>query len=202
MAMCQTLLKLWRFIGFRATVFITVRPMLLNCMYSLSCSVLSCLSVTLADVLWPNGWMDQIIKMPLGTEVGLGSGHTVRWTQLPHRPHANGHSSHPLFGPCLLWPNGHLSQQLLRLIKKATISAMSDLKKTGILNISVRLGSICVIMQNFVAIGQTTPEICRFFDIFKLATVRHLGFVISTFGGQPTKIVFITVQKLVGLDAL
>jgi len=29
-------------------------------------------------------------------------------------PHSNGHSSPPLFGPCLLWPNGRPRQQLLR----------------------------------------------------------------------------------------
>jgi len=45
---------------------------------------------------------------------------------------------------------------------------------------------MCIIVQNFVAIGQTVSEIWRFFDIFKLATVRHLGFVMSMFR-QPTK---------------
>jgi len=43
------------------------------------------------------GW----IKMPLGTEAGLGPGHIVlHGTQLPH---GKGHSSPPLSGPCLLW---------------------------------------------------------------------------------------------------
>jgi len=48
--------------------------------------------------------------MPLGTEVGLGPGDTVldgdpappKWAQQT-----------PLFGPCLLWPNGRPSQLLL-----------------------------------------------------------------------------------------
>jgi len=45
------------------------------------------------------GW----IKMPLGTEVGLGPGHIV----------LDGDAAPPLFGPCLLWPNGCPSRQLL-----------------------------------------------------------------------------------------
>ena len=50
--------------------------------------------------------------MPLGKEVGLGPGHIVLdgdpvGTQPSHS------SPSPLFGPCLLWPNGRSSQQLL-----------------------------------------------------------------------------------------
>ena len=45
------------------------------------------------------GW----IKMPLGTEVDLGAGHTV----------LDGDPAPPIFGPCLLWPNGRPSQLLL-----------------------------------------------------------------------------------------
>jgi len=53
------------------------------------------------------GW----IKMPLNTEVDLGPGHIVLdGAQLPPR---KGHSSTPLFNPCLLWPNGRPSQLLL-----------------------------------------------------------------------------------------
>jgi len=34
--------------------------------------------------LWPNGWMDSEFKMPLGVEVGLGSGDIVLdGTELP-----------------------------------------------------------------------------------------------------------------------
>jgi len=44
--------------------------------------------------------------MALGKEVDLGPGHIVLGgdpvgTQRPHN------SPSPLFGPCLLWPNGH-----------------------------------------------------------------------------------------------
>ena len=49
--------------------------------------------------------------MPLGKEVGLGPGHIVSdgdpvETQPPQQPL-------PSFGPCLLWPNGGPSEQLL-----------------------------------------------------------------------------------------
>jgi len=47
------------------------------------------------------------IKMPLGTELGLGPGDMV----LDGNPRKG--AQHPLFGPCLLWPNGRPSQQLL-----------------------------------------------------------------------------------------
>jgi len=51
------------------------------------------------------------IKMPLGTEVGLGLRYTTlcsMWTQLP--PRKLGTSAHPIFGPCLLWPNGWMDE--------------------------------------------------------------------------------------------
>ena len=48
------------------------------------------------------GWM----KTPLGTEVDLGPGHIVLTrSQLPRK----GHSSPPLFGPCVLWPRSPIS---------------------------------------------------------------------------------------------
>jgi len=48
------------------------------------------------------GW----IKMPFGTEVGLGAGDIVLDGDpaLPQKGH-----SLPIFGPCLLWPNGRPS---------------------------------------------------------------------------------------------
>jgi len=33
-----------------------------------------------------------------------------------------------------------------------------------------------------VAIGQTVAKIWRFFDISKMAAIRHLGFVMRVFG--------------------
>jgi len=109
-------------------------------------------------LLWPNGWMDQLIShlvqrqavrrlgpshnvldgdpappkrrhfsahvycsqtagwitMPLDTKV-LGKSrprpHYVRWG--PAHPPGRGTAAPRLFGPCLLWSNGHLSQLLL-----------------------------------------------------------------------------------------
>jgi len=70
------------------------------------CPVLSCLSMTLVYSGQTVGW----IKMPLGKEVGLGSGDIVLdGDPAPRKKH----SSRPLFGPCLLLPNGGPSQQLL-----------------------------------------------------------------------------------------
>jgi len=53
------------------------------------------------------GW----IKMPLGTKVGLGSGRIVSHGD-PAPLSQKGHSA-PIFGPCLLWPNGGPFQLLL-----------------------------------------------------------------------------------------
>jgi len=51
------------------------------------------------------GW----IKMPLGTEVGLGPGDSVR----PSFPHPEERAQPPIFGPCLLWPNGCMYQDTI-----------------------------------------------------------------------------------------
>jgi len=54
------------------------------------------------------GW----IKMPLGKEVGIGPVHIVLHSD-PMGSSAPHSSPSPLFGSCLLWPNGRLSQQML-----------------------------------------------------------------------------------------
>ena len=65
----------------------------------------------------------------------------------------------------------------------------------------VRFGCpLCIILPNFVNIGWTAAEIWRFFDFFKMAAVRHLGFVGTTH--EVHLMVFITVQNLVGIDAV
>ena len=51
------------------------------------------------------------IKMPLGTEEGLGPGDFV--LDADHVPPKRGTAAPRLFGPCLSWPNGCPSQQLL-----------------------------------------------------------------------------------------
>jgi len=50
--------------------------------------------------------------MPLGTEVGLGPGHVVLDGDPATLPEKNGHSPHPIFGPCLLWPNGWMIKKM------------------------------------------------------------------------------------------
>jgi len=55
------------------------------------------------------GW----IKMHLGKEVSLGSGDTVLDGDPVLPPKKKRHSSHPVCGLCLLWPNVRPSQQLL-----------------------------------------------------------------------------------------
>ena len=65
-----------------------------------------CLTVTLVY----RGQTSEWIRIPVGTEVGLGPGDIVTW--VPSSPTERGTAS-PLFGPCLMWPNGRPSQQLL-----------------------------------------------------------------------------------------
>jgi len=50
------------------------------------------------------------IKMPLGMEVSLRPRRLcVRWG--PSNPQNRGHTHyHPVFGPCLLWPNGWMDE--------------------------------------------------------------------------------------------
>ena len=55
------------------------------------------------------GW----IKMPLGTEIGLGPGHIVLDGDLSPPPEGTA-SPPPIFGLYVLWPNGRPSQVLLR----------------------------------------------------------------------------------------
>jgi len=50
------------------------------------------------------------IKMPLGMEVGLGSGHIMLDPATPQK----GGAQPPIFGPCLLWPNGWMDQDATR----------------------------------------------------------------------------------------
>jgi len=61
------------------------------------------------------GEMVEWIRMPLGMEVGLGPGHIVLNGELgPGSPLKKGGRAQPspLFGPCLLWPNGWMDQDV------------------------------------------------------------------------------------------
>jgi len=51
--------------------------------------------------------------MPLGAEVGLGQDDIALYaTQLFSPQKVGGTAAHPLFGPCLLWPNGWMDQDV------------------------------------------------------------------------------------------
>jgi len=78
--------------------------------------VLSCLSATLVYCGQTVGW----IRMPLGTEVGLGPGIVLDgdpaapWKGAQQSPHFRGLWQQAWVrikcGPCLLWPNGWIDQ--------------------------------------------------------------------------------------------
>ena len=82
-----------KFSRFWATVCKTVRPML-----SVRC--LPCLSVTFVHC----GQTVGRIKMKLGMQVGLGPSH-IALDGDPAPPPPKG-AEPPIFGPCLLWPDG------------------------------------------------------------------------------------------------
>ena len=68
---------------------------------------LSPLSVTLVYCGQTVGW----IRMPLAMEVASAQATLCSMgTQLPQR---GGHNSPPLFGPCLLWPNGWMDPDFI-----------------------------------------------------------------------------------------
>ena len=59
-------------------------------------------------LLWPSAWMDQDATWYRART--RPRGYCVTWAPTSHR---KGHSSLPLFGPCLLQPNGRPSQILM-----------------------------------------------------------------------------------------
>jgi len=61
----------------------------------------------------PNGQTAGCIKMPLGTEVGLGPGDIVLDGDRASPTKRGTAAPPPLFSPCLLWPNGRPSQLVL-----------------------------------------------------------------------------------------
>jgi len=52
------------------------------------------------------GW----IKMPLDMDVGIGPGHIVLDGDPAPPPSKRGPNLPPIFGPCLMWPNGWMDQ--------------------------------------------------------------------------------------------
>jgi len=49
------------------------------------------------------------IKMSFGMELGLGPGDFVLDVD-PATPRKRAYPPHPIFGPCLLWPNGWMDE--------------------------------------------------------------------------------------------
>jgi len=74
---------------------------------SLSVCLPVCLSVTLVYC----GQTVGRIKMKLGMQVGLGTGHIVL-DRDPGPPPPKGHSPPPIFCPYVLWPNGSMDQDV------------------------------------------------------------------------------------------
>jgi len=74
--------------------------------------------------------------MPFGTEVDLGPGHIV--LDGDPDPLRKGHSSLPLFGPCLLWP-------------RLPISASAELLSAFVFKITVMFFSVSVIRSTAAA---------------------------------------------------
>jgi len=72
------------------------------------------------------GQTDAWIKVPIGTELGLGLRDIV-FDVDPATPRKKGHTHrHPIFGPCLLWPNAWMDEDRRRLVRKY-ISAQATL---------------------------------------------------------------------------
>jgi len=121
-------LRLQRCIRFRATVCMTVQPVLSDRCLSVCLSVY--LPVCNVGVLLPNGLMDEDetwqagrprpwphcvrwgfgTQLPLGREVDLGPNDIVLDGD-PAPVFRKGARAPPIFfGPCLLWPNGWMDQ--------------------------------------------------------------------------------------------
>jgi len=65
----------------------------------------------------------------------------------------------------------------LTIVKMMAVRHLGFLKIYFFEQLVSSAGLICVNMQNFIIIGQTALEISRFFFIFKMAVLRHLGFL-------------------------
>ena len=73
-------------------------------------SCLSCVSVCDIGVLWPNGWTDQDETWRAGRPRTWP--HCVRLGQSSPFPKKETEACSPIFGPCLLWPNGWMKMPL------------------------------------------------------------------------------------------
>jgi len=103
------------------------------------------------------------IKMPLGKEVGLGPGHIVLDDDPVGTQHRHSSPS-PLFGPCLLWPNGRPSQQLLSSFcingrpKMAAVVTLLFINLNCILSTLICCGILCSKILSITFVAWKTPK--------------------------------------------
>jgi len=98
----------------------------------------------------------------------------------------------------------------IKLHGDLTVFKMTAIRHLGFLKLefltvgTIKRGSMCVIVQNFVIIGQTIPDIWRVFDIFKNGD-RPPSWICYEEVWTTHKdylMVFITAQNFVGIDAV
>jgi len=85
------------------------------------------------------GW----IKTPLCTKVGLGPGHILFYGDPAHPK--RGTAPHPIFGPCILWPNGRPSQLLLSTCITSSgmkLGMMRGICAQHVISVLVNFGSL------------------------------------------------------------
>jgi len=116
-AISDCLIDIWVLINIFGRLFVKRFAL---CYQTVVCPV--CLSVvTLVCCGQTAGWM----KIPLGTEVGLGPGDTVLdWDPAP--PPGKRHSSPPHFRPMTIVANGRPSQQLLSTCYHCLLKVATD----------------------------------------------------------------------------
>ena len=131
----------------------------------------------------------ECIKMPLCKAVGLDPDDSVRWGPRPSSPQGKGHSSPPLFCPCLLLPNcrpsqqllscyGHSAQQMWTLYFAAVISIFLSIFLSSSPNFSGRRLDVYHTFTHDLALVRIQNEMCCLVACGSLkiqdAKVRHL----------------------------
>jgi len=109
------------------------------------------------------GW----IKIPLGREVSLGPGHIV----------LDGDSAPPNFCPCLLWPNGRLSQLLLSTFLIFRILIIHFYNQICFSSKFIHLTTLDVFCYSNSWIF--TPAFSRFSNLPDSADVAYLSLVVN-----------------------
>jgi len=89
--------------------------------------------------------------MPLGMEVGLDPGHIL----LDVDPVPPKRAQPPIFGPCLLWPNGRPSHQLLSSCTYLQLTVHVCFSVTGFPNFTFTFQSVDCIFFHPVTVNLT-----------------------------------------------